>query len=305
VVEVAWRGQEKQAEALMAATRRELLDRGQGAGLSVIEWGSALLACAGGRYEQALHFGRRASEPGDGGVSSWALVEVIEASSRLGDIEGAIAGLRRLSESTSAAGTNWALGVEARSRALVCDGQQAEDCYVDAIALLRQTRMRPELARAHLLYGEWLRRAMRRTDAREHLRTAHDMFDSMGARGFADRARRELLATGETARRRTVETVTDLTPQELQIANLAADFRQNKEIASELFLSPRTVEWHLRKVFAKLAVSSRRELRALLRPRAGLPPLALPGSMKLVENPSLRTRWPEGNDHGRPVGTSD
>jgi DNA-binding CsgD family transcriptional regulator len=261
----AWKGREPEAQALMAATERDVTARGEGVGLSVIEWAGALLASAAGSYERAQALGQRASEhPDELGVSTWGLVEVIEASSRLGDMDRAMDGLQRLSDSTAAAGTSWALGVEERSRALVSTGEQAEGGYRRAIELLQRTRVRPELARSHLVYGEWLRRAKRRVDAREQLRTAHDLFVSMGVEGFAERARRELIATGETVRKRSVETVTDLTPQEEQIARLAAELHRNSDIAAKLFLSQRTVEWHLRKVFTKLGVSSRRELRSVL-----------------------------------------
>jgi DNA-binding CsgD family transcriptional regulator len=261
----AWRGREPESQALMKETEREVTTRGEGVGLSLIEWAGALLASAAGHYEQAQALGQRASEhPEDLGVSTWGLVEVIEASARLGDVKSALDGLQRLSESTQAAGTNWALGVEARSRALVSDVPEAEHSYRTAIDFLQRTRVRSELARAHLVYGEWLRRAKRRGDAREQLRTAHDLFLSMGAEAFAERAARELLATGETVRKRSVDTVTDLTPQERQIARLAAELHRNSDIAALLFLSPRTVEWHLAKVFNKLGISSRRELRSAL-----------------------------------------
>lgn len=264
---VAWKGDEGYARTLMAATERDVISRGEGVGLSVTEWVGALLASATGRYQQARDLGQRASEhPEELGVSTWGLIEVIEASSRLGDIDRAIEALERLSKSTNAAGTNWALGVEERSRALVSDGQEAEQRYLMSIELLQRTRVRPELGRSHLVYGEWLRRANRRIDARHQLRTAHDLFISMGIEGFAERARRELLATGETVRKRSVDTATDLTPQERQIAMLAAELRRNSEIAAQLFLSPKTVEWHLRKVFTKLGVTSRRELGTVLRP---------------------------------------
>jgi DNA-binding CsgD family transcriptional regulator len=165
---------------------------------------------------------------------------------------------------TRACGTDWALGVEARSRALVTEGEAAELFYREAIERLGRTRVRAELARARLLYGEWLRRAGRRLDAREELRAAHEQFTAMGAEAFAERARRELLATGETARKRTAETRDELTPQEAQVARLAALRQTNSEIGAQLFISPRTVEWHLRKVFAKLGISSRRELAVAL-----------------------------------------
>jgi DNA-binding CsgD family transcriptional regulator len=165
---------------------------------------------------------------------------------------------------TRASGTDWALGAEARSRALLSEGQAAENCYREAIERLGRTRMRPAAARAHLLYGEWLRRENRRRDARAELRTAHGLFTTMGIEAFAERARRELLATGDTVRKRTAETAGELTAQEAYIARLAVDGRTNVEIGTQLFLSTRTVEWHLSKVYAKLGVSSRRELRQAL-----------------------------------------
>ena len=164
----------------------------------------------------------------------------------------------------SACGTDWALGIEARSRALLSDGESAEHLYREAIERLGRTRVRAEVARAHLLYGEWLRRQHRRVGSREQLRAACEMLAAMGAGGFAERARRELLATGETVRRRTAVTADELTPQEAQIARLARDGHTNPEIGARLFISARTVEWHLRKVFAKLGVSSRKELRGAL-----------------------------------------
>jgi DNA-binding CsgD family transcriptional regulator len=173
----------------------------------------------------------------------------------------AVDALRRLDERASVAGTDWALGILARSRALLCDGEEADGLYREAIERLGRTRIAVHLARAHLVYGEWLRRENRRVDAREQLRAAHEMFSRMGAEAFAERARRELLATGETVRKRTVETLDELTAQEAQIARLAAQGQSNPEIAAELFISPRTVEYHLRKVFAKLDIASRKELR--------------------------------------------
>ncbi len=169
--------------------------------------------------------------------------------------------MRRLSESTGISGTDWALGVEARSRALLSEGEAADRLYREAIERLGRTRTRAELARAHLLYGEWLRRENRRTEAREQLRVSYQMLTAMGMEGFAERARRELLATGETVRKRTVETLTDLTAQEAQIAKLARDGHSNQEIAAQLFISPRTVEWHLGNVFTKLGITSRKDLR--------------------------------------------
>jgi DNA-binding CsgD family transcriptional regulator len=180
---------------------------------------------------------------------------------RTSSTEVAAGALGRLAESNSVSGTDWALGVEARSRALLSDGEAADRLYREAIERLGRTRMRAELARAHLLYAEWLRRENRRTGAREQLRASYQMLTAMGMDGFAERARRELLATGETVRKRTVETLTDLTAREAQIAKLARDGRTNQEIAAQLFISPHTVEWHLGNVFTKLGITSRKDLR--------------------------------------------
>ena len=207
----------------------------------------------------------QASEcPQELAAANWGLAELIESAARSGATDLAADALERLSEMTQASGTDWALGVESRSRALLSEGDAAERLYREAIERLGRTRVRAELARARLLYGEWLRREGRRLDAREQLRAAHDLFTAMGAEAFGERARRELLATGETARKRTVETRDELTAQEAQIARLAALGRTNSEIGAQLFISPRTVEWHLRKVFTKLGISSRRELSAAL-----------------------------------------
>ena len=188
----------------------------------------------------------------------------MEAAVRCGELDAARRAVDALREQTQASGTAWARGVEARSRALISEGDDADALYRQAISELAESRLRVELARAQLLYGEWLRRQNRRVDAREQLRAAHEAFVEMGAAPFAERAGRELLATGETVRKRTVETLDDLTPQEAQIARLAAEGNTNAEIGAQLFLSPRTVEWHLRKVFGKLDISSRRELRSAL-----------------------------------------
>jgi DNA-binding CsgD family transcriptional regulator len=187
-----------------------------------------------------------------------------EAAARCGNSQLAAEALERLAETTRPAGTDFGLGIEARSRALVSEGAAAEGLYREAIDRLGRTQLRPELARAHLLYGEWLRRAGRRTDAREQLRKAYGMLAGMGIEGFAERARRELLATGEKVRKRRVKTTGELTAQEAQIARLARDGLSNPEISTQLFLSPRTVEWHLRKVFAKLDISSRKQLHGAL-----------------------------------------
>jgi DNA-binding CsgD family transcriptional regulator len=218
-----------------------------------------------GRYEDALAAARRAgTESHEQLFSKWSAVELIEAATRIGVREDAADACERLTETTRASGSDWALGIEARSRALLSDDDDADRLYREAIDRLGRTRVRVELARAHLLYGEWLRRERRRVDGREQLRTAHGMFVAMGAEGFAERARRELAATGERVRKRTVETRDELTPQEAQIARLARDGHTSPEIGAQLFISPRTVEWHLRKVFAKLGISSRRELRKVL-----------------------------------------
>jgi ATP/maltotriose-dependent transcriptional regulator MalT len=194
----------------------------------------------------------------------WALPELVEAAVRIEDRELARHALERLSEITQACRTDFALGVETRCRALLSDGPAADALYQEAIERLNHTRLRPEVARAHLLYGEWLRRQSRRVEARGQLRTAHDMLMAIGMDAFAERARRELIATGEVVRNRSVETRTELTPQEEQIARLAGDGLSNPEIAAQMFLSGRTIEWHLRKVFTKLGISSRRQLRSAL-----------------------------------------
>jgi DNA-binding CsgD family transcriptional regulator len=201
-----------------------------------------------------------------------ALPELVEAGVRCDEQDVARRALDALCQKTQASPTAWARGVEARSRALVSAGNAAEGLYKEAIEQLERTRLRVELARAHLLYGEWLRREHRRVDARAQLRVAHAMLSDMGADAFAERARRELLATGETVRKRTVETLDELTPQEAQVARLAAGGQTNPEIGAQLFLSSRTVEWHLRKVFGKLGISSRKELRTALSNTGGAAP---------------------------------
>jgi DNA-binding CsgD family transcriptional regulator len=217
-----------------------------------------------GRYGGALIAAERACDSlQELGFSTLVLPELIEAASRSGKTQQAADALEQLSKAARANGSDWVLGIEARCRALLSEYSAAEGYYQQAIALLSRTRVRIELARAHLLYGEWLRRDGRRLAARQQLRIAHDMFIAIGAEAFAERTRRELLATGETARKRTVETLCQLTAQEAQIAQLARAGCTNREIGAELFLSPRTVEWHLRKVYQKLGLGSRRELRNL------------------------------------------
>jgi ATP/maltotriose-dependent transcriptional regulator MalT len=218
-----------------------------------------------GRYAEALAAAIEASDDTpELFVATWALSELIEAAGRTGETELAARALERLGEQTQAGDAEWARGIEARSRALMSDGEVAERLYREAIDRFGRTRLRPELARTRLLYGEWLRRANRRSDAREQLRGAHQAFASMGADAFAERARHELLATGEKVRSRRDDTRDELTPQEERIARLARDGLTNPEIGAQLFLSSRTVEWHLRKVFTKLEISSRRQLGSAL-----------------------------------------
>jgi DNA-binding CsgD family transcriptional regulator len=257
----AWRGREDEASELIEANIEDVTSRGEGMGLIISYHARALLCNGLGRYAEARAVAERACEHEDLGVFAWALTELVEAATRSGEPAVAAGALQRLSETTQVAGTDWALGIEARSRALVSEGGAAEGLYREAIERLGRTRIRVEVARAHLVYGEWLRRCGRRIDAREQLRTAHEMCTVMGLEAFAERARRELLTTGETVRKFSVETRDELTAQEAQIARLAGDGKTNPEIAAELFISPRTVEWHLRKVFAKLGISSRRQLR--------------------------------------------
>jgi ATP/maltotriose-dependent transcriptional regulator MalT len=199
-------------------------------------------------------------------MSMWALPELVEAAAHIRDARLARDAFARLAETTQPCRTDVALGIEARCRALLSDGADADGLYREAIDRLGRTRLRPELGRAHLVYGEWLRRQGRRIDAREQLRTAHEMLDAIGMEAFAERARRELLATGQKARKRSVETRDQLTPQEEQVARLARDGLSNPEIGEHLFLSARTVEWHLRKVYTKLDIGSRHELKAALSP---------------------------------------
>ena len=225
---------------------------------------AAMPAAAAAAEPQLTRYPYLTDVVGTDATINWALPELIEAATRSGHATLAHDALAQLSEVTRAGGTDWALGLEARSRALLSQQDAPEHLYREAIERLGRTRLRGEHARAHLLYGEWLRRVGRRTDARERLRTAHRMLAAMGAEAFAERARRELLATGETVRKRTVDTRDELTAQERQIARLAREGLSNPEISTQLFISPRTVEWHLRKVFTKLGIRSRRQLRAAL-----------------------------------------
>jgi DNA-binding CsgD family transcriptional regulator len=261
-----FRGREAQASALIEATEPTGIARGEGVVLTYCELARAVLHNGLGHYQQALGPAESASAQDELLVSVWSLPELVEAAARCDRTELAADALRRLSERTRAAGTGVALGIEACCRALLSEGEQAERLYREAIERLGRTRMRPALARARLLYGEWLRREKRRADAREQLRAAYEAFTAMGMEAFADRARRELLATGEAVRKRAVSPRREeFTAQEAQIARLAADGLTNGEIGAQLFLSARTVEWHLRKIFTKLGISSRRQLRQSLR----------------------------------------
>jgi len=268
----ALRGSEAELTSLRAAANAVAAAEGQGLAATYAQWVAAISHNGLGRYAEAFAAARQASEHDHVYVSMWALPELIEAAARTGNTEVASSALDRLAERTQAGGTDCGLGLEARSRALVSQGQAAESCYLEAIDRLGRTRLRPDLARAHLLYGEWLRRAKRSGDARAQLRTAHGMLDVIGMAAFAERARGELVATGEsvpTSAAKAISTLYALTAQEASVARLAQQGRTNTEIGTQLFLSARTVEWHLRKVYIKLGISSRRELTAALT-RAGL-----------------------------------
>jgi DNA-binding CsgD family transcriptional regulator len=254
-------GREAEASALIDATIREATAGGQGTAVQYAHWASAILLNGLGRYGEALAAASDASDDApELFVSAWALSELIEAAARSGQREIGSNALGRLAEHARASPTDWGLGIVARSGALLSEGEQAERLFREAIERLDRTQLRPERARAHLLYGEWLRRENRRVEAREQLRVAHDMLAGIGMEAFAERARSELSATGGNVRKRSAETRDDLTDQERQIAQLARGGLSNPEIGARLFLSPRTVEWHLHKVFGKLGIRSRREL---------------------------------------------
>jgi DNA-binding CsgD family transcriptional regulator len=260
----ALRGREPEATSLIDESRVDATHRGEGIGISVLDWAQAVLYNGLGRYDEARVAALRAIEyPHDlGGPLNWGLVELIEAAVRAGTPELAADSRSRLAEMTKVSGTDWALGVAARSEALLVEDQRAEELYLEAIDRLGRTRMAVDLARVHLLYGEWLRGQSRRLDARRQLRTAYDLFSDFGMEAFAERARLELEATGERANKRTVVTLDELTPQETQIARLAAEGHTNREIAARLFISASTVEYHLRKAFRKLDVTSRTQLES-------------------------------------------
>ncbi|HEX4017461.1 MAG TPA: AAA family ATPase [Frankiaceae bacterium] len=261
----AWQGREGEAGELMKSTTADVERRGEGVGLIAAGWMRALLCNSLGQYEEAVIAAQQATEPRqDLGVMTWApLLELITAAARTGRFDVAAEGFRRLELLTQASGTSWALGLQASCRALVSEGAAAERCYLEAIDHLRGTRIRGQLARTRLHYGEWLRRQNRRGDARAQLHAAHEMFTAMDMYAFAERAAHELGATGVAVRKRTVETPSGLTAQEVQVAGLVREGLSNAEIASRMFISPRTVEWHLGNVFAKLGITSRRQLRTV------------------------------------------
>jgi DNA-binding CsgD family transcriptional regulator len=256
----AMRGREIEARQFFDTARDELIGRGEGAGLSFVDRAESVLYNGLGRYAEALEAARRVVGHTELVTSNWAMPELIEAAVRVGAFELAAETDRHLTDRSSASGTDWALGIAARSHALLEDDVRADDLYVEAIERLARTRVAVDLARAHLLYGEWLRRHRHRLDARHELRIAHEMFTGFGMEAFAERARVELRASGETARKRTLDTLRQLTPQESQVARLAANGSTNREIAAQLFISPSTVEYHLHKAFRKLGVKTRTQL---------------------------------------------
>jgi DNA-binding CsgD family transcriptional regulator len=262
----AMRGRRAELTALGEAATRGANERGEGVGLTVVAWSKSLLENSAGNYRAAVSAARYATEyRGDCTSSGWATVELVEAASRSGMRAAATDALQRLCEMTTPSGTDWGLGLEARSRALLAGGGEAEELYCEAIARLGATTMRPDLARAHLLYGEWLRRQRHRSAARDHLRLAHDLFKTMEMSAFAERAAVELRAAGGAAHRRdTTAAATPLTAQEAQVARLARDGLTNAEIGARLFISARTVQYHLKKVFTKLAIRSRSQLETAL-----------------------------------------
>ena len=262
---LAVQGNAELAEPLIRDALDDVVHRGEGVGVNMVQWARAVLCNGLCRYGEAFRAARdAAANPLELGPPGWALVELIEAGVRTGNTEVAAAALEQLSVMTRASGTEWALGIEAGRRALLSEGRTAEELYREAVDRLAGTMVHVELARTQLLFGEWLRREGRRVDARAQLRTAHETLTAMGVEAFAERARHELLATGEAVRKRTVETSRELTAQEAHIARLAAQGLTNPEIGAALYISPRTVEWHLRKIFTKLEVSTRRELRQSL-----------------------------------------
>jgi DNA-binding CsgD family transcriptional regulator len=271
VLLAAWRGDRETTDKRRAA----LIEAGTAAGeavlIQVAEWATAVLHNGLGEYADAAAAAERAYDLDVLGFSGWLLPELIEAAARSGNRAAAELAFARLAEQSSTSATEWARGIQAATHALLSDGAQAEELHREAVDQLGRSRAAVLYARAQLNYGEWLRRENRRVDARTQLKAAYAAFEPMGARAFADRARRELLATGETVRKRTTDARDELTPQEAQIARLASERLTNPEIAAQLYLSHRTVEYHLRKVFQKLGISSRKELADALRGSTSVP----------------------------------
>jgi DNA-binding CsgD family transcriptional regulator len=259
----AWRGDPADAIGLIEVAAADGVARGEGRVLGLTGYAAAVLYNGLGRYDEAVAVAREACQYEDLGFHGWCLFELIEAATRSGDQKTAASALQRFEEQAGASGTDWRLGAVANAQALVAADKRADDLYTEAIERLQRTRIVVHLARTHLHYGEWLRRVNRRVDARHHLSEAHQMFTRMGAQAFAERARRELMATGEKVRKQPVSSGAQLTAQEAQIARLAGDGLTNQEIGAQLFISTHTVEWHLRKVFVKLGITSRRQLRTV------------------------------------------
>jgi DNA-binding CsgD family transcriptional regulator len=266
----AWQGREAESSRLIEASLSEAVATGEGLNASIVQWATAVICNGVGRYEEAVAAADQASEDPPGAhraavvVSTWGLIELVEAAARCGELGLAADAVRRLSERTRPSGTDWALGIDARSQALLSDDERADELYREAIERLGRGGPAAFVARTHLVYGEWLRRKHRRMDAREHLRTAYELCSAMGLEAFAQRAARELRATGETARPRSFTAGAELTAQEAQIARLAGEGLSNPEIGGRLFISPRTVQYHLHKVFSKLNITSRHELGTAL-----------------------------------------
>jgi DNA-binding CsgD family transcriptional regulator len=264
-------GDQAEFSPLMATANASSAVAGQGLAAAIANWNAAILYNGLGHYDEAFAGTSKAKEHSNVFSAMLGLPELIEAAVRTGHTEVAVGGLAELAATTQASGTDYGLGIEARSRALVSEGAVAEGYYREAVERLGHTRLRPEAARAHLLYGEWLRRQRRRRDARGQLGIAFEMFDSMGMKAFAARALAELRATGEQTRPRGPGFSPLLTPQEERIARLVAEHLSNREIAARLFISASTVEYHLGKIFRKLSVNSRTELARTFRNAEGTP----------------------------------
>jgi DNA-binding CsgD family transcriptional regulator len=260
---VAWRGVATDAVGRIEAVRADGIRRGEGRLAGVTWFAAAILFNGLGRYEEALHAARQCCTYEDLGFFTWCLVELLEAAAHLGDRESAASALQLIEERAGVGGTDWGLGAVAGARAMLADREDAEGLFTEAIERLERVHLVVQVARIRLNYGEWLRRVNRRLDARQQLNIAYETFARMGAQSYAERARRELVATGEKVRKQPVGSGDELTAQEAQIARLAADGLTNQEIGAQLFISTHTVEWHLRKVFVKLDITSRRQLRTI------------------------------------------